>query len=225
MTPRRPTGVIVIAILNIVLGAFGLLGGLCALTVLPALQSAMPQPAGGKDVPNVGKMIQDELEKQDPNNKTVSTGQLGLGLLLGLGMIVGAIGLLKLQPWGRTLTMAVAALELLIGLVGLGYAVAVTLPATERALTNVREQLEPRKNEQPVAAQLQALDVGAKVGLFAGLGVSAAMMVYYVIVLLVLNGAKAKAAFAGAAAMDEGSADYDDRRRDEGPLDYDDRHR
>jgi hypothetical protein len=171
-------------------------------------------------------MIQDELEKQDPNNKTVSTGQLGLGMLLGLGLIVGAIGLLKLQPWGRTLTMAVAALELLIGLAGLGYAVAVSLPATERALANVREQLEPRKNEPPVAAQLQALDVGSKIGLYFGIGMGAALMAYYVIVLLVLNGAKAKAAFARAAVMDEGSADFDDRRgRGDEPPDFDDRHR
>src|SRR5438105_4149792 len=78
MTPKRPTGVSVVAILNIILGSFGLLGGLCMLTVMPAIQSALQQPAGANNAPNIGKMIEDETQREDPNHKTVTTTQMVL---------------------------------------------------------------------------------------------------------------------------------------------------
>jgi hypothetical protein len=124
MPAKRPTGVTVIAILNIILGALGLLGGICVLGVMPALQSAIKPPAGPNAPPDISQMIEDEIDKQEPNHKMLTNVQLGLGIVLGLGLLVGGIGLWKLRPWGRTLTMAVLALELLIGLAGLGYAAA-----------------------------------------------------------------------------------------------------
>lgn len=223
MTPKRPTGVTVVAILNIVLGAFGLLGGLCGLGG-PAIQAAMKPQAGAGAKPDPSTLFQEEMERQDPNSKAVDLARAGISLLLGAGLLASGIGLLKLRPWGRTLAMTVAVIEILVVLASSGYDIAVTGPATQRAMENVKQQMAGRMKEPGIEPAVRMMEMMTGIAVWGVVGFRMLFLVYYVILLLVLNGAKAKAAFRRAAGEPDAD-DYDSYRGRDEPEDIDDRRR
>lgn len=77
----RPASLSTIAILQIVFGSLGLLGGACAPWVLL-------EGAAGTRV-----------------TLPLASGAIAYGVL-GAVMLAGGVGLLNLRPWGRTVTMA-----------------------------------------------------------------------------------------------------------------------
>ena len=124
------THIKVIAILNIVLGAMGVLGGLVVLLIFGGIAS--------------GVML-----SQDPD-ATVAVPILGgiggavfLGLLvLSLPVLIGGIALLKLAPWSRVYMIVLSAIELInvpfgtaLGIYGLW---ALTKPETVALLARGR---------------------------------------------------------------------------------------
>jgi hypothetical protein len=124
----RPTSVTVIAILGIIFGALGILGGLCTL----------PQYLGMDLTPGGNPMI--GAVRNDPILIGMTLGGMVLGMLLGGIELFGSVGLLQLKPLGRTLmivyaiamiAMAVISLPINILLVNSRMlAMAASLPAT-----------------------------------------------------------------------------------------------
>jgi hypothetical protein len=223
MAKKRPTGVTVIAIMNIVFGAMGLMGSVCGLGQAAVGSALKPPGAGGNNDP--ATVFEQELAKEDPNNKVVSMIALVVGLFTATGLLFSGIGLLKLRSWARTLAILLAVLEIVIGLANAGYALAVTLPATERAMANTEKVMEAQKNAPGVSEALKVMGMITSMMTALTVGFMVVGLLYYTIVLVILNGAKAKAAFAGAGdGGDDESRDFDDRRRGE-PEDIDDRHR
>lgn len=98
----RPTGVTILAVLSF-LGAGLFLLGACIMFVVGA--AGMTALAGGRPM----------------GGPFAALGAFaGVALLLfGVLYIVNGIGLLKLRPWGRLLTIILVAISLLLGLRGL----------------------------------------------------------------------------------------------------------
>src|SRR5262249_3085154 len=110
MVRERPTVVMVVAILNIIYGSFGLLCLFCqgaGLGIMAAMSGAGPGPLG-----MMGGMIP-FLEKEAPGYLAFSIGYIVLGLILTVDLILAGIGLLRMRTWARWNSVAVAVLTLL----------------------------------------------------------------------------------------------------------------
>ncbi len=98
-----PEHVRVVAILQIVVGALGVLAGLFVLAIF-----------------GVGGAIVGAAAQNDPDALVAAPilGAIGIGLFLFIVLasvpgIVAGIGLLKFRPWSRTLAIVVSALNLM----------------------------------------------------------------------------------------------------------------
>jgi hypothetical protein len=91
---ERPTSVTVFGVLNLVFGGLGLI-----CTPLSALVTHMGSQLGGQ--PGFAYL-------DDPVFKTYSTVSLGLGAVVSCLLIAAGIGLLKLKPWARTVSIGYA---------------------------------------------------------------------------------------------------------------------
>jgi uncharacterized protein YneF (UPF0154 family) len=106
---RRPTVVTVLAILAIIFGSLGVLGGMCNI----------PQYLGVRLMPNP---ILDAMQK-DPVIFSFLLGSLVINLILSIILLVTGIGALSLKPSSRVwmiryavIHIVVTALSLLVGL-------------------------------------------------------------------------------------------------------------
>jgi hypothetical protein len=89
----RPTVVTVFGILNIVFGSFGLL-----CTPFGLLSLYLPQPAGAPPNPVFDLM-------KDPTYRTILLVFMVIGVIAGGVLLAAGIGLMRLKPWGRTLSI------------------------------------------------------------------------------------------------------------------------
>lgn len=124
MKPKRPTVVVVFAILQLSLGGigflcFGCMGGL-QLAGVEKFAEQMPQPGGR---PNPGVEIEKFFRQKIPYYEATKILQPILGLVAALAMIVSGLGLLQMKRWGRWLAIGdacfIIALTLAIVLFGL----------------------------------------------------------------------------------------------------------
>jgi hypothetical protein len=188
MIRHRPTAVLVIAILNMVWGAFGLMGLVCGgLSLL--LVRMNPQLAGG----NAG--IQDF---DIPGYVPFAIVSAALSLVLAFVLISAGIGLLRMRPWARWCSLAYAVANILIATAGL----ILQLTYFNPAAAELAAQAAPGKPPNPFASQ-RFRDVAAVGG--AALG-----MAYAVALLIVLCLPHVRAAFAGHSPAKREPEDYRD---------------
>ena len=117
---KRPVGVTIIAILTIVSGILGTLGGL-SLMAFGALFSTVPLDTNTPDQQQLlqQQQIQDAAQLQALNQFAGSVG-LGLGaiiLAVGIGFLVVSYGLLKGRGWAWTITVIVTIIAVVIQVV------------------------------------------------------------------------------------------------------------
>jgi hypothetical protein len=214
----RPTGVTVIAILQLIFGGLGLCG-----SIVGAGGQAMKFQASSSTGTATGTVTEQdfeaELEKRAPGYKVVQVTELVLGFVTSGLMIASGIGLLNMRPWGRTTAIVYAALSIAIRIPSVIYSAAFVLPAM-----NATFDALPGANQGPGAAVAQ----GIKIGLIVGLAIGFLTIIYPIIVLCVMLNGKVSAAFQKAAARrDDDEDDRDDYRDDDydddEPDDYDDR--
>lgn len=138
---QRPTSVTVFGILNIVFAAFGIFGLIfsIALFYLPA------------DTNNpVIKLIHESPAYAAWIKVCIPLGLLSCAVLLAAG-----IGLLRLRPWGRTLSIAYAIYAVVFGLVGtVVNFIFVTQPMIEQA----------HQQQGPQAAGAMGAVIGGSIG-------------------------------------------------------------
>jgi hypothetical protein len=154
-----------------------------------------------------------EMEKQIPGYKAIKTVQGGLAVLLGLLVVLSGVGLLMLQGWGRWLALGWAVLDLLHGVIGMGFALFIELPALEKALSPLAS----------VGGPGPMMVTFAKFGVIMGLGFAAVCLLLPVLTLIFLNREHVRRAFAGLPPLDQPAyadepRDYFDRRE---PDEYD----
>jgi hypothetical protein len=215
----RPTGVTVIAVLQLIFGGLGLCG-----TLVGAGGQAMRFQASSSTGTAQGTVTQQdfetELERRAPGYKAVQVTELIVGFVTSGLMIASGIGLLNMRPWGRTTAIVYAALSIAVRIPSVIYSAAFVLPAMNAVLDTL-----PGANQGPGAAVAQ----GIKFGLIFGLVIGFLTIIYPIIVLCVMLNGKVSAAFRKAAARrdDEDEDDRgfgrDDDYDDDGPDDYDDR--
>jgi hypothetical protein len=186
MPPHRPTSVLVIAILNMVLGGLGTLlmpCGFAALLINPYLQD-MAHTAN----PNMPRQPQ-----PPPALMGWSLASMAVMFVLAVGLLAAGIGLVKMRPWARRWTVALAVL---------GIALIVASPilnVTVLAEPN-RQYMESMADWQRQMTGGQSMDMGGmmKASVYFGYVVAVVELIYAGVVLTVMLLPANVAAFAAA---------------------------
>lgn len=100
--PERPTAVTVFGVLGILFGALGVLCSPLSLFSAFGLSESLMQMGGA--VPGV--MEQQMAIYAQPSVKVFLVAQSIIGLALSSALLIGGIGLLRLDKWGWTLSVA-----------------------------------------------------------------------------------------------------------------------
>ena len=138
--------------------------------------------------------------------------QVITGLILHIALLVAGIGLIRLTPWGRTLTLWWAGLQIAQLLILAAINFTMILPIQQQAaaanMAELKKQLTGPNAPPNAAITLQTAEVtsnlatiGSVVGLLIGL-------TYPVICLILLQTAGARAACLGQSASKDLSADF-----------------
>jgi hypothetical protein len=196
-----PAAVTVIAVLQFVFGGLGLLGDVCSAGILITGGGNMFTGFAGPQTPQQ-RQLQDEMQKameSGPGHKVIQYGQFALDLLISFIMIIGGIGLLKLRPWGRQLSIIYGLLSIAVKIFGIVYALAFTMPAVNEFL---RLHQPSNQEEQMVLAFMKTFSIFPP---FIGL----LFMIYPIVVLVIMFRPAIAAAFRGEGreARWEGSSD------------------
>ena len=130
---KRPTAILVVAILLIVFGGLRAFGGCCAIGVLgmsDSIQQLQKQNPNPQPINDVELRLGEEI----PGYKAVMMISLALSIITGGLELVSGIGLLKPRAWARTLAIGVSAVIILTDVVNLGYQVISVIPVRNRLL-------------------------------------------------------------------------------------------
>jgi hypothetical protein len=205
MPQKKPTAVVVIAILQLLFGVLSLCGPILQLSgAQKAISSATQvQPPPGQ--PNFNQAeLEKRMEEKVPSYKAMATGDAVTGLVLALMMIGSGVGLLQLQSWGRRLAMVYAVLSILTHLVGLILAFAVVLPA----MSDFFKEFAAEAGGKDAAMMAQVMQGAVVIAMiFSGL-----VIVYPIIVIIVMLLPSVRAAFGGEAAPGVVSSEPEDYR-------------
>ena len=108
MPPSRPTSATVFGILNLVFACLGLCGLLFALVAQYGMSQMANQPAN----PVLDLMNQNEAYK------AFTMVMMGLGFISTCVLGIAGVGLLKMQAWGRQLSIIYAVYAIFAAIVG-----------------------------------------------------------------------------------------------------------
>jgi hypothetical protein len=125
MTKKRPVGVTVFAILNLIFGGLGLVCNLCNVVAAPALESLQVN----QDPDNAATNMEKHLQANVPGYVAFEWTQLGLNLLLSALLVIAGIGLLRMSPAGRWLCIVICVIEILVITISMVYLFAYINPA------------------------------------------------------------------------------------------------
>jgi hypothetical protein len=213
-TQKRPVGVTIIAIFNLLVGIPCLLGALCTPFVeeiVVGMMESLPKPPAGQQDPV--KMVKDQQEfmrKEIPAQKPALIAFAVVQLTYSLLLLVSGIALLSNKSMGRMLAIVAAVLMAATTLGNIVFTAAFVIPATskwEKQQANI-----PQQAPQPGAALSGAGSLVCSA--LIGFG-------YPAIVLIVLMGGPARQFFSGRPVLgrndefDDRSDDYDDQRDDD----------
>ena len=113
---KRPVGVTIIAILNIISGIFLILGGLLFMT-FGALFSTVPLDT---NIPDQQRVLQQQQIQDEALNQFAGSVGLVLGaiiLAVGIVFLVASYGLLKGRGWAWTITVIITIAIIIIQVV------------------------------------------------------------------------------------------------------------
>jgi hypothetical protein len=192
MSIKRPTAVVVAGVFQLALGAYGVLdalstllggGGLAALQQLGAVKTTLFDP----------KELLGYLNEHLPNLVPVLVAESVASGLLSVLMIVSAVGLFRMRPWARSVTLVYAAISAVLCLVEAGCVVAYLVPALQ-GFGEICRQQSPREGGDVLAFIFTATGYGTAAGVLLGL-----LYPLLIFVLMMLRSTRAAFAAAGAA--------------------------
>ena len=142
MSKKRPTSLTVFAILNLVFGGLGMFCNLCGvagLVATPALEKMQKDQGakGGFDTLE----LQKHMEARIPGYAILQWSQVGIGVILSLILILGGIGLLRMQPSARWLCVGYSIISIIYHLSYMIYTIIIVNPEIDEWLTKQGVQL------------------------------------------------------------------------------------
>ncbi|HEV2948728.1 MAG TPA: hypothetical protein VGX70_15240 [Gemmataceae bacterium] len=204
-----PASVTVIAVLHFAFGGLGLLGDVCAGGMFFAGGGSMFTGFGGNQSPHQ-KQLQDEMQRAmegGPAYKIVQFGEIAWDLAISFTMITSGIGLLKLRPWGRNLSVIYALLSIALKIFSIVYVLAFTQPALNEFL---RLHQASNQEEQMVFQFMKIFSMFPPI-------IGLLLMIYPIVVLVIMFRPAIAAAFRGEGreARWERRSDRDEREEPE----------
>ena len=206
MKSKRPTAVLVMAILSFVFGGLGLVMVCCSglsLGVISGLSKVQP-PAAQPAAPNPFAVFE---ALNFPEYRTFMIADLGIGAVLGIVLIVCGFGLLKLRPWSRHLAIAWAVLKILTVTAGTIWSLAVLSPKMQEVMA---------KQNLPQGANIGANPMFGNLGAIFGAVFGVSLPIAMIIVMLLPSVSRAFAGHHDDAPEVE-PEDYYDARSDDAP--------
>jgi hypothetical protein len=207
MATKTSTVAIVVGILQLTFGVFGICG---SVIMLPVVQQKMAelqaQQAGVQKPPFTQADLDAFVEQKHPTFHTITTARAIAGLVLSLMMIVSGIGLLRMQPWGRILALVYAGCSIVIRIAGSLYTFTVFIPA----VNEFTAQFEPQAG---ATQQAHLLATAMRFNATLAAVFFAVALLYPILVLILLLMPGVGAAFR-AKSRGEEPEDYDDRYRE-----------
>ncbi len=199
--PERPSSVLVIAILQICFGSLGLLFNLCGGAMQAAGGAKMfapPPGAAAQAPPDVEAMMQARV----PYYKAYQMSALALGVVAGAVMLVGGIGLVKMRPWARPLTIGYACYNIVITIVGFVMNVIVNGPVMKEVYAELRK-------DPNIARMGGLMDITEAAATIMAYG-SLVLLVYPIVLLTVMFLPSVREAFRAAGSPGPDEEAYDD---------------
>jgi len=134
----------------------------------------------------------------DPTVMGVSYVNLGTGLILHVMLIVAGVGLIRLTPWGRSLAVTWAGLQIVQLVIMTTASLVLVLPITQannaKQIAKLEESVKGKGPGSPEAMSLQMTKMMAPLAVPMAVGQAVAGMIYPIVVLVLLNTTGARAA-------------------------------
>ena len=135
---------------------------------------------------------------KDPRVMGFTVTQVVTGLILHITLLIAGIGLIRLTPWGRSLTLWWAGLQivqlLILGVVSFMVILPISKPRTEDGLAKLKEVLAKPNAPPDTAMKIQFTEILVKFAPAIAVSQNLAGMTYPIICLILLSTAGAKAA-------------------------------
>ncbi len=190
---RRPASITVLGVLHLIGGGLGLLLLLCGAVALLAGVTTMGSPFGGAASGQQGPEVEVTKAMQNiPGYQAVTVAQTVVDLALDVMLLTAGIGLLKLRPWARSLSLVYAVLSILLHIFTLIWSLGFVMPAMEEAILKAMA-LAPRGAPPGAAAAMRVI-------LIVGLVIGQIFAIYPIVVLFILLSPSVRAAFRGESA-------------------------
>ncbi len=111
MRKERPASVLTLAILHLIGGGLGLLWSIC-LGIDQIIMASVASGGGPPMKQDLGIRTMLHLQQQVPSFQPVNIVDVLVRFVLGTLLLVGGIGLLKMQPWARYVSLGYAGLSI-----------------------------------------------------------------------------------------------------------------
>lgn len=134
MKRERPTAVLVMAILNMVVGAL-----LMLCICIGAAGLLIVQAAAGSN--RAFQVYMDVVNKELPGYNLLVSVELGVQLVIGLMLVIMGIGLLNMQSWARIGSLVTAGVLILVRVADFVVMLAVINPVVEKATEAMYRQM------------------------------------------------------------------------------------
>jgi hypothetical protein len=207
MVRQWPTSILILAILHLVAGGFGIFGSCYSVVIMATACSASspatvvtPAPTNqpgrpSTSAPPSASQIMKYYEEHIPGYKAFTFTALAVDLVLDLMLLASGIGLLLMHPWARVLSLIYAPLSILFHVISFAYQLIFVMPATHDIFAQM-------SSVGPMGSLLAAItDIS--------LIVSSLVIIYPIVVLILLLRPSTVSAFRGEAPSktDEGIPD------------------
>ncbi len=135
---------------------------------------------------------------KDPRAAAFTVTQVLTGLILHITLLVAGIGLVRLTPWGRTLGVWWAGLQivqlLILGVINFVVILPITQQYTDANLADLKKQMAAANAPPTLGVTIQTAEMTSKLTPVIAVAQTVAGLTYPVICLILLSTAGAKAA-------------------------------